>query len=130
MMTILKDIYLLNYLKTHRFVSKYYKDEVLNMHYASYFMIGKMTICLIYPFLKLMDLFNMIYLFKNGSKVFFLIIAVIFFLMDYFFVRKKFKKILKYFKKKSDDDLKKIHFHTQILIILIVIVNLFFLFFI
>ena len=127
-MGIIREIYLLNYLKTHRIVSKNYKDEIWNNFYAALLMLGKMTISLIYPILKLLDILGLMYIFDGGSKIYFLIIAIIFFSIDYFFVEKRLDKITKEFKKKSYEEIKKIRFHTRILIILIVIVNLFFLF--
>jgi hypothetical protein len=127
-MRVMRDIYLLNYLKTHRNVSKYSKDEIWNNFYAALLMLGKMTICLIYPILKLLDLFGLMYIFDEGSKIYFLGIAIIFFLIDYFYIEKKLNKISKEFNKKSESEIKKIRLKTRILIIGIVMINLFFMF--
>ena len=127
-MRVMRNIYLLNYLKTHKSVSKNNKDEIWNNFYAALLMLGKITICLIFPILKLLDLFGLMYIFDGGSKIYFLGIAIIFFLIDYFYAEKRLNKISKEFKKKSENEIKKIRINTRILIVCIIMINLFFIF--
>ncbi len=127
-MRVMRDIYLLNYLKTLRIISKSNKDEIWNNFYAALLMLGKMTICLIYPILKLLDLLGLMYIFDGGSKIYFLGIAVIFFIVDYFYIEKRQNKISKEFEKKSESEIKKIRVNTVILIACIIMINLFFIF--
>lgn len=125
-METLKNIYLFNYLKSHKMVSKLYTDLTYANFYASYLMVGKMLILLIYPFIKIIEFLGYINLLKENSKIIITLFIIPYFIFDYFFIEKRIDRIIKQFRKKNIDDMKKIQFNSNMLLILLIIVNVFF----
>tara|TARA_R110002072_G_scaffold149250_14_gene297097 strand:+ start:11148 stop:11528 length:381 start_codon:yes stop_codon:yes gene_type:complete len=120
----LKEIYIYNYLKTYKTVEKWYNEKDLKIHYASYLMIGKLTVAFIYPFLRLLDTFNLTDTFSGYSRLFFLLIVIVFFTLDYFLIRKRFDKIVKKFDKKSENDIASLRLYDYIIKFIIIALNL------
>jgi hypothetical protein len=126
----LKELYIYNYLKTYKTIEKWYNEKELKVHYAAYLMFGKLSIAFIYPFIRIVDYFNINNRLAENSKSFFLIIAIIFFILDYFLIRKKFDRIVKYFDKKTEKEVASLRLYDYIIKFMIIIMNIILIFWI
>jgi len=120
----LKEIYIYNYLKSYNTVKKWYKEDDSKVFYATYLMIGKLTIAFIYPLIRLLEFISPKIELSYFSKLFFLLIAIIFFSLDYFLIRKRFDRIVNLFNKKTENEVAKLRLYDFILKFIIIILNL------
>ncbi len=117
-----KNLYIYNYIRTLKKVSRMYKDKDLHTFYTTYIMAGKITIPFIYPLFKL----NTFVYSKSGfllnSKIEFVIIGILIFGLNYFFIEKRITSLITEFKKsKTKHDY---FLHTIILILILFFFNL------
>ena len=120
----MKDLYNYNYLKTYKTIEKWYRKKDSKIYYASYLMIGKISIAFIYPFERLLRFLNLSELFTKNSKLYFLMFAIIFFTLDYFLIRKQFEKIVEKFENKSDQQISTLKFWDYLIKFGIIILNI------
>ena len=120
----MKRLYLYNYLKTYKTLGRFYKNEDYRVHYASYILLGELTVLTIFPLLKLLEYIGFGKEFSDYTKIIAFLIYALFFIVSYFSIEKKLKTIIKIFDKKSKREIRILNFYTRVIIGFIILINI------